>query len=785
LKVAAAEVKVAAPVPFMAGAHEMPAPIAPARLATQRPAIATPGNGNDADKYLIVTREYAHAAKPLANGAPRSDFVETVYWGAHVLTDCHGEARVQFALCDSVTTFTVRADAVADNGALGEGAAAVEARRAFYIEPKLPLELTAGDAPRVPVVVVNGGERPVTCKVRSSAGAPLALAGDTPADNDVRLRGDERVRVVVPVVCGPVAGGGAATATFTVEGGTDSGEKDRVQREVQVVPLGFPHEQSAGGVLAADSAAKVLTLAMPASVVKNTLHICLTFATSPAASLQSAVAALLREPYGCFEQASSITFPNIMALQYFDSHAGAPPADVARARDFVERGYKRLAGYECKSGGFEWFGDRPGHEALTAFGLLEFTEMAKVYSGVDAAMVERTRKWLLGRRDGKGGYKRNSRALDSFGRASAEATNAYITWALAASKAPRAEIATEISALASLGRSSGDAYIVALAANALLEVGDAAAAAELVQRLGVMQDVATGEVKGATAAPSITGSTGKSLSIETTALAAAAMLSLDATVARGQRAYDFLVTSCSGGGRYGATQSTVLALRAILLADTRCESERRAGTLEVLLGDRMVHTQTLDPAARAPLIVNVPAADHPGDATGATTQDVSVRLRGGFDLPYVATAEWYDVHPNSDDGCALQLTTVLAPARVREGETTVATVTVHCRDAAALGGADGVAMSVAIIGVPGGLEARADQLRELRAEGRIDAYELRGREVVLYWRGLAAGSTHVVPLSLLAVVPGMYTGPASRAYVYYTDERKHWAAPMQVTVVDA
>jgi CO dehydrogenase/acetyl-CoA synthase epsilon subunit len=411
--------------------------------------------------------------------------------------------------------------------------------------------------------------------------------------------------------------------------------------------------------------------------------------------------------------------------------------------------------------------------------------MAKVYSGVDAAMVERTRKWLLGRRDGKGGYERNSKALDSFGGAKPEATNAYITWALAASKVPRAEIATEISALASLGRSSGDAYIVALAANALLEVGDATAAAEIVERLVVMQDAATGEVKGATAAPSITGSTDKSLSIETTALAAAAKLSLDPTVPRGQRAYDFLVASCSGGGRYGATQSTILALRAILLADTRRQGERRAGTLEVLLGDRVVHTQALDPAVSAPLVVNVPAPDHSGDAAGATTHDVSVRLRSGFDLPYVATAEWYDVQPASDDGCALQLTTALAPARVREGETTVATVTVRCRDAAALKGADGVAMSVAIVGVPGGLEARADQLRELRAEGRIDAYELRGREVVLYWRGFAAGSTRVVPLSLLAAVPGTYTGPASRAYVYYTDERKHWAAPMQATVIDA
>ena len=35
----------------------------------------------------------------------------------------------------------------------------------------------------------------------------------------------------------------------------------------------------------------------------------------------------------------------------------------------LESGYKRLIGYETKTKGYEWFGDSPGHEALTAYGL--------------------------------------------------------------------------------------------------------------------------------------------------------------------------------------------------------------------------------------------------------------------------------------------------------------------------------------------------------------------------------------------------------------------------------
>ena len=43
------------------------------------------------------------------------------------------------------------------------------------------------------------------------------------------------------------------------------------------------------------------------------------------------------------------------------------------------------AGYEVSGGGFEWFGNNPAHEALTAYGLLQFHDMAKV--GVVACSV--------------------------------------------------------------------------------------------------------------------------------------------------------------------------------------------------------------------------------------------------------------------------------------------------------------------------------------------------------------------------------------------------------------
>jgi len=128
--------------------------------------------------------------------------------------------------------------------------------------------------------------------------------------------------------------------------------------------------------------------------------------------------------------------------------------------------------------------------------------------------------------------------------------------------------------------------------------------------------------------------------------------------------------------------------------------------------------------------------------------------------------------------CRVGLQVKLNDKEIAEGGITEAQVTVTVRSKAP------VPMPVAIIGLPGGLEPRHDQLKELVKSGKIDAYEVLGsREVVLYWRALRPEQQVEVPLSLVAAVPGTYTGPASRAYQYYIDEFKCWVDPLRVVIV--
>src|SRR5690606_899230 len=106
------------------------------------------------------------------------------------------------------------------------------------------------------------------------------------------------------------------------------------------------------------------------------------------------------------------------------------PQAREKAEALIKSGYQKLVTFETKDKGYEWFGSTPPHEGLTAYGLMEFKNMQKVYASVDNNMVQRTADWLLDRRDGKGGFQTSGTSLDQFGRASEVVTNAYIVYAL-------------------------------------------------------------------------------------------------------------------------------------------------------------------------------------------------------------------------------------------------------------------------------------------------------------------------------------------------------------------
>ena len=115
---------------------------------------------------------------------------------------------------------------------------------------------------------------------------------------------------------------------------------------------------------------------------------------------------ILRMPGGCFEQTSSSTYPNVLALDYMKRTKKLTPEVHAKAEGYIANGYQRLLTFEVPGGGFSWFGSAPANKILTSYGLMEFYDMSKVYD-VDPKLIPRTQQWLAGA--AAGGWKLEAR----------------------------------------------------------------------------------------------------------------------------------------------------------------------------------------------------------------------------------------------------------------------------------------------------------------------------------------------------------------------------------------
>lgn len=687
--------------------------------------------------------------------AVRTDFRETIHWAPQVKTGADGTAVVTFFLSDAVTSFRVFTEGIA-GGRAGRDETVFDSKLPFSMAVKLPVEVSAGDLISVPLTITNETADVVDVDISASFGELITARSQLGGTKSLQKNARDSAFYDLEVT----GLSGSSKVSFEASG---SGLKDEFERTLTVVPRGFPIEQAFSGTLED----KVTHTFDTGDAVKGTAEGVLRLYPSPTSTLISGLDGMLRQPSGCFEQTSSTNYPNVMISTYLEKNNIAAPEISARAQQLMDSGYKKLVGFETKEKGYEWFGGAPGHEALTAYGLLEFIDMKGVYAGVDDAMVTRTAEWLKKRRDGKGGYQRNSRALDSFGGASPDVTNAYITWAL--SEAKTKGIDTEVQAELKRSQSTTDAYLLALSANTLFNAGQTSAAEAAATKLAAMQDESGGFTK---AQMSITRSGGQNLHLETTALSVMALLKSESRFPEQTRkAMEWMMNNRGMYGQWGATQATVLSLKAFLAYIEATKKTQGPGSVIVKVNGVVHKTVNYDAGNKDPIVI-----DDFGPLLGAGTNEIVVLLDGKDALPYTLGVSYRSARPASSPDTAVSLSVKADKSTVKMGEPVRLTATLKNTTAV------GQPMALMRVGIPGGLSSQDWQLKKLREDGKIAFYETRAREVILYFRDLAPNASHEIPIDLVSLVPGTYEAPASSAYLYYTDDKKAWADPVRVVI---
>ena len=690
------------------------------------------------------------------NASQRTDFRKTIYWNPVVQTDHEGKAKVEFYNSDAITSFNITAEGISHNGLIGHVESVYSIQRPLSISTKLPSYCSLNDTIKIPITISNNTNKELKLDVTIPEQFKFMNREDTTDSIQVVAKG----YLVKELMLIPKAIGKDLALTVNVH---NRNYKDGFLEDITIVSPYFPLETAISG---SENGTFSFNITNP---VPKSTRAKLRVYVDIIGDVMNGIEGMIRQPYGCFEQTSSATYPNVMILKYLKESGNNNSEIEARAMDFIKEGYKRLISFETSKGGFEWFGHTPPHETLTAFGILEFTEMKEVYSGVDQKMLDRTVRWLLGQKDGKGGFHKSKKGYDSFASSPEKVANAYIVYVLS-EVGLTSEIEREYQSALEEALKSEDTYRMALMAMASKNLGNEVAYQTLIDKiLLLLNNLGYDELP---VENTITRSYGKSKKLETAAFVILSLLRRNQDIAEIAEGIRYL-TSNRDNGRFGSTQATVISLKA-LIEYTKKQKQaivESGSTIRLKVNGETTERSLLKSKN------GILEIDGIGKFLSEGAQVVEVRfMDADVTFPYSLDIQWESYRPRSSLETPVKLATNMVQKDVGVGGLARMEVSVTNERN------EPVSMTTAIIGIPSGASLQPYQLKELSETGRVDYYEVFDNRLVLYWKSMKPLEEKVIGLDLKAEIAGNFTAASSTVYLYYGDENKYWVAGTSIHI---
>ena len=737
---------------------------------------------------LSAETKEANAAEP---PRLRQYFPETMLWLPDAVSDESGHLRVDIPVADSITTWRMTALASTQDGRLGSATGGLRVFQDFFIDLDLPLALTVGDEVTVPVGVFNYLTEPQTVRLELEQASWFELLDES--SKEITIAAND-----ITVAYFRVRANDFGSHPFKVTA-WGSAMSDAIQKDVRVYPDGKQITFTQSDRLTPGAPIQQ-TVNIPADAIPGTQSLVVKIYPGILSQVVEGLDSILRMPYGCFEQTSSTTYPNVLVMDYLKTTNQASPETQFKAEEYINLGYQRLTTFEVGgSGGFSLFGDPPPDRMLTAYGLQEFSDMSRVHN-VDPALVQRAAEWLFTQQAADGSWE-NDRGLvheDTWSKLENDRlpVTAYIVWSLVDAgfgDDPRTQKGLEY--VREHQGQAKDPYVVALVANAL--VADdvrgggqlSALTEEVLKQLAEMAVQKGNGVVWPSGVATFMGSEGETGSIETTALAALAFLRADRYPELANGALTALVQQKDSFGTWHSTQATVLALKA-LIQSVRAGAENAAGA-SVTVSLNGGQTRTVQVTKENFDVVQLLTFD---DVRPGAENVVEINVEGQGNLMYQVAGSYYlpwdklALYPDQVESKELVTIDVAydrTELAVDDTVTVNVTVSLNEKDGRAewalidLGLPPGFAMQTEDLDA---LVTRYKDVPEDYALPTIKRYELTGRQIMIYIGNLSYGNPLTFSYRLRARFPLVAQTPASTAYDYYNPQVSGEAGPQTLVV---
>jgi len=697
----------------------------------------------------------------------RNYFPETLYVNPALITDSNGVAELELPLADSITTWRMTALASSASGLLGSTQSGITVFQDFFVDIDFPATLTQDDEISVPIAIYNYLEVPQTVTLSVELGDWFELLDA--ADKTIELGAGEVLGEYFRIKVRDVG-----WHSFTVFGyGTEL--SDAIGRTIEVVPNG---KEILDSVSARLEGSVEHTISIPEAAIDGASKVLVKIYPGIFSQAVEGLDSILRMPSGCFEQTSSATYPNVMVLNYMMATEQITPEIELKAREYVNQGYQRLLTYECDGGGFDWFGKTPAHNILTAYGLLEFYDMAKVHP-VDPAIITRTQQWLVDQQQGDGHFDPTHGGIREGAINNLEddvaRTSAYLTYALVETGYTGPAAARAVGWLKQHASEVDDNYGMAMFANALIAYQSTdSVGRDMLRRLHEAREEDGSKIFWSGTGESTTYGSGDVMTIETTALVAYAMIRAGQYPEDVDGALNYLVGNKDSFGTWQTTQATILTLRA-MLASMEQSASPGAAVVRVYAGGELYETLDIDEATSDVLrLVDL------SDVTIEGDNAIKIEIDGEASYMYQVVGKYYmpwggeGGQPNQG---MLSIDVEYDKTTLEVDDIASATVTVTNNTP------DSMAKMVILdIGLPPGFDLLDDDLRAAVEAGVLQKFEKTERQIIVYVEQISYGEPLVITYQIQARFPIKGSSGESEAHPYYDPDNSTQDEPTEFEV---
>jgi hypothetical protein len=267
-------------------------------------------------------------------------------------------------------------------------------------------------------------------------------------------------------------------------------------------------------------------------------------------------------------------------------------------------------------------------------------------------------------------------------------------------------------------------------------------------------------------------STGESATVETTGLAAQALLKWGQAGNVVTKALAYISSKKQASGAWSTTQATIMALRSLLLSQSAGGDAR--GTVEITMNGRTVETLKIT-ADNSDLFHQFVLK--PEDANA-----IDIRFTGSGALAYQVVGRYFlpwDARPAAE---ALSIDVAYDRTKLAQNDVATATATVRNNLPKTAN------MVMVDLGIPPGFDLLSEDLQDYqeksagRQSGRLEKFSLTATQAILYFDSIGAKDTIKLTFRLRAKYPiRAHTFP-TRAYEYYDPDVNSVARPVQLEV---